>query len=394
MRVLFIQGGSRLKFDKEGNCYTDSNFNNDVWKRYNSYFTGELHVILRKENKVYSNDEAKKYNFVDTSIVKLHPVPDLFKPRKNYINIKLKKLTAEIIEEQIIQSDRVIIRSVTNFYTCTAARLCEKYHKPYLIEVTGFGFGGMWYHGLSGKAVALPIEIHQKKIIKKAPYVLYVTRKALQETYPTTGKSIGCSDVELVQTTEEILNKRMEARDQSNSIIIGTAAFVNVKLKGQITVIKALSWLKSQGITNIEYQMVGAGDARSLKLAAEKYHVQDQVKFLGAKEHSEVFDWLDSIDLYVQPSYLEGLCRSIIEAMGRGCPVLASDVGGNFELIDSECLFKKGNYKQLAALLQKALEPSWRKKHSEINFINSKEYEKQDLDSKRERFYHSFLYEL
>lgn len=70
-------------------------------------------------------------------------------------------------------------------------------------------------------------------------------------------------------------------------------------------------------------------------------HLEDCVSILGAKPHSEVFSWLDSIDIYVQPSFMEGLCRSIVEAMSRACPVICTNVGGNYELVSSDCLFEK-----------------------------------------------------
>lgn len=34
-----------------------------------------------------------------------------------------------------------------------------------------------------------------------------------------------------------------------------------------------------------------------------------------------VLDWLDEIDLYIQPSLTEGLPRAVIEAMDTGCIV-------------------------------------------------------------------------
>lgn len=50
MRLLFVQGGSRWKFDINGCVYTDINFNENVWKRYRNY-GDELVVALRRETK-------------------------------------------------------------------------------------------------------------------------------------------------------------------------------------------------------------------------------------------------------------------------------------------------------------------------------------------------------
>ena len=34
MNLLFIQGGSRWKYDSEGTLYTDPNINSQIWSRY------------------------------------------------------------------------------------------------------------------------------------------------------------------------------------------------------------------------------------------------------------------------------------------------------------------------------------------------------------------------
>lgn len=44
-------------------------------------------------------------------------------------------------------------------------------------------------------------------------------------------------------------------------------------------------------------------------------------------------DWLAAADIYLHPSYWENTSNGILEAMGRGLPVLARRVGGNTEII-------------------------------------------------------------
>jgi glycosyltransferase involved in cell wall biosynthesis len=47
----------------------------------------------------------------------------------------------------------------------------------------------------------------------------------------------------------------------------------------------------------------------------------------------EVAPWLRAIDIFVLPSLSEALSNSLMEAMACGCCPVASDVGGNPELI-------------------------------------------------------------
>ena len=135
--------------------------------------------------------------------------------------------------------------------------------------------------------------------------------------------------------------------------------------------------------------MIGTGKGLHLIKLIEELGLSDQVKILGPRPHDEVFNWLDEIDIYIQPSYQEGLCRSIVEAISRACPVIASDTGGNYELINRDYLFPCGDYKKLAYLILKILEdPTIEAKR---NFEHSKHYEKSRLDSIRLTFLKEFI---
>lgn len=75
----------------------------------------------------------------------------------------------------------MIIRSLGNIYTNTALKYAQKYHKPYLVEVTGFAWESLWYHSLHGKFVAGFKEKQYKRLIKNVKYGVYVTNEALQK---------------------------------------------------------------------------------------------------------------------------------------------------------------------------------------------------------------------
>ena len=392
MNLLFIQGGSRWKLDELGNVYTDSNFNEFIWERYR-YYCDKLTVILRREEKIYSSDEAKRrFNVFDVNKSNYVALPDLYQPVTNVLSFNIRKKIKSVIEEEVKKADKIIIRSLGNIYTNTALKCARKYHKSYMVEVTGFAWESMWYHSLRGKIVALPKELQYRALMKDVPYAVYVTEEALQKRYPCTGKSLGCSDVELPTLDENILKSRLKKiNEEKSKIVIGTAAFLDVGWKGQEYVIRALAELKKYGNDQFEYQLIGGGTGRHLMDVAKNLGVENQIIIIGLLPHDKVFEWLDSIDVYVQPSFMEGLCRSLVEAMSRACPIVCTDVGGNYELASQDNLFKKADYRHLADILKTFTNKEKMEKEAKRCFEKAKEYDKKVLDERRDVFYKEIM---
>lgn len=74
--------------------------------------------------------------------------------------------------------------------------------------------------------------------------------------------------------------------------------------------------------------LVGDGPERAhLEQHARDRGVADRVRFAG--QQSRLGPWLAAMDAYVNTSLSEGISLSILEAMGLGVPVVATNVGGN-----------------------------------------------------------------
>jgi glycosyltransferase involved in cell wall biosynthesis len=103
-----------------------------------------------------------------------------------------------------------------------------------------------------------------------------------------------------------------------------------VSVKGHEFLLRALARLRELDPAR-GYRATIAGDGPRLadhrRLAGE-LGLGDAVRFAGQLGREEVFGLLDSADLMCHPSLGEGTPKVLLEAMARGVPVVATDVGG------------------------------------------------------------------
>ncbi len=396
MNLLFISMSARIIRDTKNRLYLNAHLSRNVICRY-AELCDNLHFILRDSGIVVDPLEAStKYEKFPDDLAGVCVGYNPYSPMVNIIRFDKRRDTEKKIESEIKWADKIIISSATGIYTRIAINYCRQHNKKFLLMVGGFGFETDWNHGWTGKIVALKHELEMKKNIKSSEYTLYVTEYALQERYPCAGRTIGISDVEIEDLSPTIITNRIEKIKRNylkdaQSFILGTAAKIDDPRKGHSTVLKALKVLKDKGIDNISYELLGAGDSTYLRDYAKKLGISEMICFKGSLPHSKVYEWYDSIDLYVQPSYTEGLCRAVVEAMSRGCPVICTDVGGNKELCGKDFLIKKGDSKTLANKILSILKYETQIEMSEANFNEARRFINTDLDVKRKEFLMDFI---
>lgn len=85
--------------------------------------------------------------------------------------------------------------------------------------------------------------------------------------------------------------------------------------------------------TGASLVLVGDGEDRErLTERAEALGVADRIHFAG--KVADPADHLRAADAFALPSVAEGMSNSLLEAMATGLPCLASDIGGNTDLLD------------------------------------------------------------
>lgn len=160
------------------------------------------------------------------------------------------------------------------------------------------------------------------------------------------------------------------------------------KLKGLDVAIKALAILKKENV-NFRLNVIGLGDPANWDALVSDYHMHNHIVFheaVGSTE--EILQWLDNMDLYIQPSRHEGLPRAMIEAMSRGLPCLGSNAGGIDELIPQSCIHKMGDYKTLEKhILQIHRDKEWFVEQATANIKTADQYVDKKLMPRRFAFY-------
>ncbi len=102
--------------------------------------------------------------------------------------------------------------------------------------------------------------------------------------------------------------------------------------KNQKMIISALPKIR-KSIPNAELLFIGDGVAREeLQTLSQTLGVSDSVHLIGHKPNP--CDYIRASDLYVSASEKEGLPFNIIEAVGCGIKVLASDIKGHRDIIE------------------------------------------------------------
>lgn len=105
--------------------------------------------------------------------------------------------------------------------------------------------------------------------------------------------------------------------------------------KGFQRVVRALPKVRELAERPFEVEVVGTGASRvQLDEVAEQLGVSDLIRYAGTIPYDQLEKAYQYADIFVLTSLSEGMPSVILEAMGCGLPVVASDVGGNNELVE------------------------------------------------------------
>ena len=125
-----------------------------------------------------------------------------------------------------------------------------------------------------------------------------------------------------------------EGLEKQDCMIFGTVGRL-AEVKNQQLLLQAFISLLTE---HPQYQgrallvLVGDGPEKAHLLAIlERSGLKEACFLVGASD--QVAQWMRLMDVFILPSLAEGISNTILEAMATGLPVIATNVGGNSELI-------------------------------------------------------------
>ena len=234
--------------------------------------------------------------------------------------------------------------------------IAKKFKLPCIYTAHGFHF----YKGcpLVNKLIFKPVEKYCAKYttalvtINEEDYQNAMKFKA-KKVYKINGIGV---DLKKYKKNENLdaIKFRSELGIEPDDFVITSIGELN-KNKNTLRVIEVMSQITNP---KIKYLICGQGPLQTeYEKLIEKYNLADRVKLLGFRK--DIPDILTITDLYIMPSYREGLSKSMMEAMSYGLPVVASKIRGNVDLIgdnDGGLLFNPNDNAQILDCIMQLFE--------------------------------------
>ena len=129
--------------------------------------------------------------------------------------------------------------------------------------------------------------------------------------------------------------EKRESKLFSGKMRIIQVARLDADKKGQDILIDAIGLLNKKGIDNIEVDFIGCGPSLdALQKQAKDLNLANRIHFLGLQDRDYIYTHLKDYDLMCHPARYEGFGLTVAEGIAAMLPVLVSDEGGPYEIIN------------------------------------------------------------
>jgi len=165
--------------------------------------------------------------------------------------------------------------------------------------------------------------------------------------------------------------KRIELGVKDKDIILISVGELN-KNKNHIAGIMAVAQLRNK---KLHYVICGQGELKEKLLQKSKMlGIEEQIHLLGYRR--DIYEIYKMADIYLHPSYREGLPVALMEAMAIGLPIICSDIRGNRDLLGNGKWLVNQSIKEYEKAIKEVIYSTKVKTELAITY-DSKEVEKE-----------------
>ncbi len=390
MNVLVVADG-HYYVTPDGAVYADSVYDYNFYARYLQAFD-HVYAAIR----AVPVDEVPKGKKISSGEgVSFLLLPNYRGPIqyvKKYFQIR------RVVKSYCKQFDCAIFRipaATSNIFCRQFARL----GKPFAVEVVTDPWENFGPRSGGNRLVMWLVRRSWTNLVRKmcanATGASYVTQNYLQQKYPPRSVEDGgafTASYSSVEIDDRAFGEpRKWAMGQKTFCISHVANYFSGYGKGHITLMNALKIVRDKGF-DVQLIFVGDGPKRQeFEEYAKSLGISEVTNFVGRLANgSEVKNVIRSTDIFILPTFAEGLPRVLLEAMSEGLPCLSSPVCGIPEILTKEFLFDFDDSKGFADGIIRFVEsPSLMEKESERNIQIAKEFASSILNERRANFYGS-----
>ena len=206
--------------------------------------------------------------------------------------------------------------------------LKKRYNIPYIVTAHGGDINKM--ANKNGQ-----IRQFTEKILQSADHVIAVGEElatTIEEKFNVPHEQITVMSMGIDRTVfKEVPNKKEHAAqlgmnpDKTNFLFVGNI----IREKGVTELVTAFTKLLAANPNAAELYCIGSTkDSHFTAQVKELAKDYANIHFIEPMPQQELAQYFQAADVFVLPSYIEGLGLVALEAMSCGTPVIASDVGG------------------------------------------------------------------
>ena len=181
--------------------------------------------------------------------------------------------------------------------------------------------------------------INEKYIKKKIFIKLFLQKSIIQSSafffstldeHKEAQKNINFPDFFVIPNGSDLTKYKMDKDKNINEKKIKKIAYFGRihKKKGIEILLESIKEMPKSFFLNYFFEIVGPGETEyieKIKNLINSYSLNEHVKLLSPKQRNEKISYLNSVDIFILPSYEEGDSIALKEAMSLGIPVIISE---------------------------------------------------------------------